>query len=520
MFTHKNLMTVCCAAVLAFGLAACGSSSDDDNVAVTTPMNGGDGDADAMDGDGDGDGDGDAETPAETLAAAQADYDALTDESTDEVRAAAVAALEEALMLAGNEDAYVAYLEKKVADQEAAAEATAAAAAAEEASDMAKAVIAAIEADEDNVGEANPDAPMVTLAASSAGMLTAKQEGYTMSAAPEEIAGWRGRTLEKDGDTTVIYTNIEDEVPTAFGGFGGLYTKASAGPNAPENYTMSNDGGTDALPTIRWSDATRNDDAEQVDRSGDSGDDVVTTFAGSVRGVDGTFSCTGTSCALPTLEEGVLSSDNVWSFAPTDPGAMIHVKDTAYVSFGWWLNAMGTDGDDYEFDAFASAPGMTANMLMGDALEGSATYKGGAAGKFAMQSTTDDSASGGHFTASATLTANFDANFSATDGDNDEDGVSIGGVITNFMTGDMSRPNWKVTLTAPAATNMVAPITGAATVWKTGGAVDGTGEWSANFYGVEKDTMHPMAATGEFDAAIGGDDNIARISGAFGATKQ
>ena len=37
MFTHKNLMTVCCAAVLAFGLAACGSSSDDDNVAVTTP---------------------------------------------------------------------------------------------------------------------------------------------------------------------------------------------------------------------------------------------------------------------------------------------------------------------------------------------------------------------------------------------------------------------------------------------------------------------------------------------------
>ena len=47
MFTHKNLMTVCCAAVLAFGLAACGSSSDDDNVAVTTPMMDGDGDADA-----------------------------------------------------------------------------------------------------------------------------------------------------------------------------------------------------------------------------------------------------------------------------------------------------------------------------------------------------------------------------------------------------------------------------------------------------------------------------------------
>ena len=51
MFTHKNLMTVCCAAVLAFGLAACGSSGDDDNVAVTAPMI--DGDGDAMNGDGD-----------------------------------------------------------------------------------------------------------------------------------------------------------------------------------------------------------------------------------------------------------------------------------------------------------------------------------------------------------------------------------------------------------------------------------------------------------------------------------
>ena len=35
MFTQKNLMTVCCVAVLAFGLTACLSSSDDDNVMDT-----------------------------------------------------------------------------------------------------------------------------------------------------------------------------------------------------------------------------------------------------------------------------------------------------------------------------------------------------------------------------------------------------------------------------------------------------------------------------------------------------
>ena len=183
---------------------------------------------------------------------------------------------------------------------------------------------------------------------------------------------------------------------------------------------------------------------------------------------------------------GVLSSQETgWEFAPTDSGAMINVKDTAYLTFGWWLNAMGTEGA-YEFDAFARANDMTAHAVMAE-LDGSATYRGGAAGKYAMQSTTDDSASGGHFTAAATLTANFDADFTPDPDEennvNDELGVSIGGTITDFMTGDVSRPNWKVTLTAPTASENVEKITGAETVWKTGGAVDGMGTWSANFYG-------------------------------------
>ena len=71
-----------------------------------------------------------------------------------------------------------------------------------------------------------------------------------------------------------------------------------------------------------------------------------------------------------------------------------------------------------------------------------------------MVSTSDNSASGGHFTASATLTANFDANTGIADEPN-ENGVSIGGTITDFMTGATSRPNWKVTLMAPAAQIML-----------------------------------------------------------------
>ena len=41
MFTHKNLMTVCCAAVLAFGLAACGGGGGGD--APVTGMRNGNG---------------------------------------------------------------------------------------------------------------------------------------------------------------------------------------------------------------------------------------------------------------------------------------------------------------------------------------------------------------------------------------------------------------------------------------------------------------------------------------------
>ena len=37
MSIHRNLMTVCCAAVLAFGLAACGSSDDDTAADGDTP---------------------------------------------------------------------------------------------------------------------------------------------------------------------------------------------------------------------------------------------------------------------------------------------------------------------------------------------------------------------------------------------------------------------------------------------------------------------------------------------------
>ena len=228
-----------------------------------------------MDGDGDAtNGDDDAKTPAQTLAAAQADYDALTDASTDDERDAAMTALKAALMLAGNEDAYVAYLEEKVADQAQ----TVADAEAKKASDMAKAVLAAIKDNTDPAATLDTAPAAVKLAASSAGELTATLEGYTMSAAPEEIAGWRGRTLAKDGDTTVIYTNIKDEVPTSLDD---LYARATAVPMAAQTYPVTTDGG---MKTIKWADVKRADDSQTT--GGPEGELRVTTFEGSVRESD------------------------------------------------------------------------------------------------------------------------------------------------------------------------------------------------------------------------------------------
>ena len=524
MTFHKNrFLTTVSAIALVLAVGACSSSGDDETMMNGAATNGEgaatngegaatNGEGAATNGDGDAaNGDDDTKTPAQTLAAAEK---ALTDASTDEDRAAAMTALVAALKLEGNEAAYVAYLEKKVDDQAQ----TVADAAAKKVSDMAKKVLAAIRVNTD-LGEVIPDAApaAVKLAASSAGELTATLEGYTMSAAPEEIAGWRGSTLKKDGDTTVIYTNIKDEVPTSLDV---LYARASALPLADQTYPVTNDGD---LKTIEWADVKRADMRQVVtpaDTNAVPATMALTTFAGSVRGVDGTFSCEGANCPVPTPVDGKITDGGTgWTFAPTESGAMINVKDTAYVSFGWWLNAVGTKGE-YVFDAFASAAtGMTARAVE-TTVDGSATYKGAAAGKYAMQSTIDSSASGGHFTANATLTADFDASTDPTNALANELGVSIGGKIDGFMTGDVSRPNWEVTLTGPAADTeiLVGGVEGT-TSWTTGGAVPGTGSWSAVFYGSEKDTGHPTDVTGEFNAAIGGDDDIARIAGAFAATK-
>ena len=224
-----------------------------------------------------------------------------------------------------------------------------------------------------------------------------------------------------------------------------------------------------------------------------------------------------------------------WAFVP-DEGADIYTDDEDYLTFGWWLDK-GPDGKpDYVrlITTATTATGMrVARTTAGGDVRGAATYTGGAAGKYAMASAAEDSYEGGHFTATATLMVDFDADFDATDDMDDNVGVALSGMIDNFMTGDTSRPDWSVALTADgtvdvatdAATAGVQPLMGLldtdstrATEWSTGAAQSGTGTWTALWYG-GMDTELPTAVTGTFNAHIGATDAgaVGRLQGAFGA---
>ncbi len=61
--------------------------------------------------------------------------------------------------------------------------------------------------------------------------------------------------------------------------------------------------------------------------------------------------------------------------------------------------------------------------------------------------------------------------------------------------------------------------TGGNATWSTGGALDGTGTWTAELHGDPGDNHdHPAAITGEFAATIG--DGVARVRGAYATMKE
>ena len=171
--------------------------------------------------------------------------------------------------------------------------------------------------------------------------------------------------------------SVKDAVATPIGD---IY-RASSAPGEPDVYavvaTVDENTNTHSIP---WSAAKRADDKLATTGAGDTG---KTTFAGSVRGLAGTFSCTGANCTPPVPVNGAITSGGTWTFVPTVADDTIDVDDEDYLQFGWWLNMKGDDVEaGFDVQTFASAPDMMESTeLVGDTVEGSATYTGGAGGQ-------------------------------------------------------------------------------------------------------------------------------------------
>ena len=247
----------------------------------------------------------------------------------------------------------------------------------------------------------------------------------------------------------------------------------------------------------------------------DDGDEV--SLDGTFDGVSGKYSCEQDdtdACTSSIDGSGDITLANGWNFIPTNLNALTQTPDTAYLVYGWWSRET-SDGVDVA--TFTSNTPTTGNSVesgdsVANAIDGSATYKGGAAGKYAIYNPLGDNSNAGAFTASATLNADFSDD-------------KISGQLTDFMANGESM-DWSVSLNVGETDNITdSGITAGTTTWTVGDTADDPqGIWSGNFYksngaaSNEEDAQAPAAVTGVFTAMydVGG-LNIGQMAGAFGA---
>ena len=256
--------------------------------------------------------------------------------------------------------------------------------------------------------------------------------------------------------------------------------------------------------------------------------ETVVTIAGTYHGVSGTYSCTpddADACGvrkavkgfdLGTVDDGTfMANEGSWMFEPSSPTAKVmSTPDGAYASYGWWIHKTADD-KNYIASAFVDVKGSLKALDTSafNALAGTAMYMGGAAGKYALRSSTGGTNDAGHFTAMATLEADF-GNVTAPG--------MISGTIHDFMGADGMSRNWEVELkkgTISAVEDGAAGMGMATngTVWTIGDtAADAAGSWDGHLRDRGNDDV-PKIATGTFYTTFG---EAGKMVGAFGANVQ
>ena len=347
-----------------------------------------------------------------------------------------------------------------------------------------------------------------------------------------DLHDWEGKrythTVPSDattgaGDTyeAIVYSNVGD--PTPGKKFGGVAA------NDEFEYALTN--GMITVDTAQDGVSGRVDSPDFDQSAGTKEfpkptNNLAVMISGSYHGVSGTYSCTpttGNTCATQLAAEGFLlgiTADNTnvfsgsataWTFKPSDPNARVtEMPDEIYASYGWWLRK-SADGKMYTASAFAADKGNVADATGIDTLRGTATYMGGAVGKYALYSALGETNDAGHFTAIATLEADF----------NDD---MIMGTIDRFMGADGESRDWSVEL-KKSGVNGTGTIIGTdgtgteqmMTVWTIGDeAAAAAGGWQGSLQDNGDDGV-PKVATGTFYSEYG---TAGKMVGAFGANKE
>ena len=337
--------------------------------------------------------------------------------------------------------------------------------------------------------------------------------------------GWTGQKFaaSPDGGGTyeaVVYSNVREPMEGAK--FSTQYMANLSDGTLDESTTET--GGPERIASSRF------DQSAGVKSFDLPSNTVAVMIAGSYHGVPGTYSCapgTDNKCAsqraamgftLGTVDVPADGSDptftaegGTWTFKPTNPDArLMDTPNDAYASYGWWLHTAANG--DLTASAFHDRRGADADSVSitgagANILQGTATYTGGAAGKYALSNALGGPNIAGHFTANVELNAKFGA------------AAEVTGMVDNFVTEHDN--DWEVSLnkaSLPATGGIEAEGTDkpATTTWKIGGTGDGTGDWSGMLYGGTA-TKAPDEGTGTFTAIHG---RNARMVGAFGVTEK
>ena len=358
--------------------------------------------------------------------------------------------------------------------------------------------------------------------------------------------GWAGKrymftdsstSAETEGDMyeALVYSNVEDPTP------GRKFGSADV-PTAANDFLYQLSNGVLAEATTEGS----------ANLVGGSGFDqsagiksyplqtnaVAVMVPGTFHGVSGTYSCTPSAatvrCASQVAADGFTlgqvtvptdgstpvftASDGTWTFRPADGNArVVDSKDTAYASYGWWIKSDAHG--PIQASAFHDVKGTVPDAAALDALNGTATYEGGAVGQYALFSSTGGTNDAGTFTARATLEADFTVN---TGTDNTTNGIT--GTIDEFIGADGESRDWSVALGgSPIADGGSIGDATNGTTWTIGeDAASASGQWSGQFRKNGDDGV-PEVVTGTFhtvygSTARGGSDG--QMVGAFGANKQ